>query len=201
VLGDELERQGVAAGGGAVGGAVVGALELALGGAVGRRAAGVGPLVAIVAVLVVGVVQPAPVGINDDLGVDGRAGSSAGALLPCDLGVRLGLLLADLLSGGQAHQGQSRREILEILLHLHGDKELDKCGSVWTDNGLLSCAERCLGVGHRKGALPSLYSSRRVQDEGAAGAGSGPSRCGKHAQHGQWKTEPTFHTTGPLAGN
>lgn len=116
VLGDELEGQGVAAGRGTVGGGVVGALHLALGRAVGRGAAHVRlPLVAVVAVVALAVVQPAPVGVDDDLGVDGRARGAARtrALLPGDLGVRLSCRGADRLGGGKAHkQGRGHEERL-----------------------------------------------------------------------------------------
>lgn len=104
VPGDELERQRVAAGGGAVRLGVVRALERALCGAVGRRPARVGPPVAVVAVLAVGVVQPAPVGVDDHLAVDRRARRLARALFPRHLGVVLGRLRAHLLRRRAAHQ-------------------------------------------------------------------------------------------------
>ena len=127
VLGNELEGQGITAGGGAVRGAVVGALELALGGAVGGRAADIGPLVAVVAVLAVAVVQPAPVGIDDHLGTDRGAGCLARALLPRHLGVRLRSLLADLLGRSQAHEEGRRHKD-----GLHG--ELEKDGTAKKNN-------------------------------------------------------------------
>lgn len=82
VLGDELEREGIAADGGAIGSAIVGTLEQTLGRAVGTAAASAGPLVAVVAVLAARVVKPAPVGVDDDLSVDRRTLGLACALLP-----------------------------------------------------------------------------------------------------------------------
>ena len=68
-LGDEGQGQGIAAGGDTIGLGVIGTLEHAVLGAVGVLSAEGGvPLVAGVAVLVVtGLVDPAPVGVDDDL--------------------------------------------------------------------------------------------------------------------------------------
>lgn len=117
VLGQELESQGVTAGGGTVGRAVVGTLDLA----VGRAALGVGagggvPLIAVVAVDVVALdVEPTPVGVDGHLGVDVSA-AGGGTLLPGELGVSLGLLSADSLALGHCDEGSEGGK-----LGLHGD--------------------------------------------------------------------------------
>lgn len=95
-LSDELESQCVTAGRGAVGRLVLGSVD----GAVCRACRGVGadggvPFVTSVAVRVsTNVVDPAPVGVDGDLAVDGRAAARSGTLLPGHLGVRLCLLCA-----------------------------------------------------------------------------------------------------------
>ena len=123
VLGEELEGEGVTAGGGTIGRAIVGALDGTLLGTLGASLAdGLNPLISIVAVVItVGRVEPAPVGVNDDLGVDGRAAAGSGTLLPRHLGVSLGLLLADLLGGnqrGEESKGRGELHCDEIFLLL-----------------------------------------------------------------------------------
>jgi hypothetical protein len=83
--GNELQVQGVAADADTVGGSIVGTLKSAVGGAgLGIRAKSSVPLVAVIAVVVSagrGVVEPAPVRVEDDLGVNGCAATGLGALL------------------------------------------------------------------------------------------------------------------------
>lgn len=105
MLGDKLESQRIARSRSAIGLGVLGALEGTLGCAVRGRAAGPSPLVAVVAVLgVAGSVKPAPVGVDDDLGVGARTAAAAGTLAPAELGMGLGLLLANLLGTRQAEK-------------------------------------------------------------------------------------------------
>lgn len=113
VLGQELEGESIAAGGGTVGLAVFGTLDGALGGAVIGSAALRGPLVTVIAVLsAFESVKPSPVGVDGHLSVGLGAGTTAGALLPRQLRVSLGLLRSDLLGrrepekGGRHGEGQ-----------------------------------------------------------------------------------------------
>ena len=49
--------------------------------------------------------EPSPVGVKDNLAVDGGAATVGRARLPGHLGVSLGGLGADLLSGRSRHKG------------------------------------------------------------------------------------------------
>lgn len=106
--GDELECKRVAGGGDTVGSAVVRTVKSAVrsaGRVVGAQA-GV-PGVAGVAVGVAsGGVEPAPVGIEDDRGLDVRA-TAGRALLRRELGVHLGGVGANLLAEGHGGEGES----------------------------------------------------------------------------------------------
>ena len=98
MLSDELEGKGIAASGDTVGTRVVGTLNSAVLSAVVSVGTKVRPRVAVVAVLIaVYAVDPAPVGVDDDLAVDVGAATGGGTFLPGELGVAFGLLGADLL--------------------------------------------------------------------------------------------------------
>lgn len=53
--------------------------------------------------------DPAPVGVNDDLALGGGAAALARALLEGHLGMGLGLLGADALAGDERGGGQQQR--------------------------------------------------------------------------------------------
>ena len=112
-LGDELEVQGVAAGGDTVGAAVVGAVNAALRGASGARSAERGvPLVSRVAVgRAAHGVSPAPVGVKGDGTGHVGAGATSSALLPGEGRVRLGGEGAHLLGSGAGHEGSEGSEL------------------------------------------------------------------------------------------
>lgn len=55
--------------------------------------------------------EPAPVGVNHNLALRGRAAAPRSALGPADLGVRLGLLRAGLLRGGHAQDGEKSKSM------------------------------------------------------------------------------------------
>lgn len=111
-LGNELEGQGVPAGGSTISAGVVGAVHSAVGrAALVVLANGRVPRVAVVAVgVAVLVVNPSPVGIDGDLSVHVGARAPGAALLPSHLGVRLGRLLAHLLGNSRAHEGGGENE-------------------------------------------------------------------------------------------
>lgn len=104
VLRYEFQCKGITASRGAVGSTIISTFKLALGSAIGSRTAGVGPLVTVVTVFVVGSMQPAPVGVNDNLGADCGTRRLARALLPRQLRVRFSLLLANLLGRCKGYQ-------------------------------------------------------------------------------------------------
>ena len=108
VLCDELEAQCIAAGADSIRFGVVGTLQDAVARALRLAAAVlVNPLVSIVAVVVaVRVVEPSPIGVNDNFSLDIRAATLGRAFLPAHLRVRLGLLATGLLSDRRPEQGQ-----------------------------------------------------------------------------------------------
>jgi len=86
---------------------VVGAFDGALARAVLGSAALVGPHVAVVTILIpANLVEPPPIGIKNNLAVDGRAAAARRALLPRHLGMLLGSLLADLLGRRNGQEGR-----------------------------------------------------------------------------------------------
>jgi len=131
VLGDELEVQGVTAGGDTIGRRVVSAVDAAgLGAALAIRADGGIPLVAGVAVGRAGnSVSPAPVGIDGDGAVHGRAVAARGAALPSESGVGLSGEGASLLGGGASHEGGESGELL--VHHFENWKERMCCWWWW----------------------------------------------------------------------
>jgi len=98
-LGDELQGQGVAACRCTVGTLVFGPVDGAVFGTrVGIGADGAVPLVAGIAIgVATDVVEPAPVGIDGDLTLDGLAAAGSRAFLPGHLGMSLSRLAADCL--------------------------------------------------------------------------------------------------------
>lgn len=118
-LSHETKSQGIATGRCTIGGLVVSTVEGTVGGALlGVGADGGVPFVARIAVRVASlVVDPAPVGIDGDLAVLGRARTAGAALLPGHLRVCLGCRGAHLLRGGKAQKGG---ECCELGDHLEG---------------------------------------------------------------------------------
>ncbi len=113
-LGDELEVQGIAAGGDAIGAGVIGAVDAALGGAAGGVVAVRGvPLVAVIAVgAAAQLVKPAPVGVDGDLALDvGARAASARALGPSERGVGLSGEGAHGLGRGGGHEAGEGSEL------------------------------------------------------------------------------------------
>lgn len=112
-LGDELEVQGVAAGGRAIGARVVGTVNTALSSASGVCAAvGRVPLVAIVAVgRTAKLVEPSPVGVNRHGASDGAAAATGRALGPRQSRVGLSGEGACLLGRGSGHKGGEGSEL------------------------------------------------------------------------------------------
>ena len=105
----ELERERIARRGDTVGARVVRTVERAVGGA-GRAVGAEGrvPLVTGVAVGVAGGgVEPAPVGVEDDLGVLGDTSTAGSALLRRQVGVDLSRVGADLLAERHSGEGES----------------------------------------------------------------------------------------------
>jgi len=102
--GDELEGEGVAAGGNAVGAGVVSTVQSAVGGAGGRVGCGTENGVELVSGVAIGRasggMEPAPIGIEDNLAGLVDASTGDGALLPGEGGVSLSGQGADLLSRG-----------------------------------------------------------------------------------------------------
>ena len=118
-LGDELQGQSVAASRGTVGALVLGSVHGAVRRAGRRiRADGSVPLVARVAVgVTTDIVEPAPVSVDGDLAVDGRAAAGGCALLPGHLGMRLGRLLADGLARDRPSGGQGSHDSCSLGVH------------------------------------------------------------------------------------
>jgi hypothetical protein len=118
-LGNKLERESVARSGSTIGSGVVGAVNDTVASASGVAAAeGAIPGVARVAIgIAILVMNPTPIGINDDLTILVGAASLASALLPSYLGVSLGLLSTNTLGAGKASSGQESRESEELGLH------------------------------------------------------------------------------------
>ena len=128
--GDEFEGEGIAAGGDTVGAGVFSAVE----GAVLSTGVGVGadariPLVTGVAVGVAGGgVEPTPVGVEHDGGVQGLAAASSGALHRREVGVGLGCLRAGLLAVRNSEVGESGEgECAEHVELLRNDQYISMC--------------------------------------------------------------------------
>lgn len=119
----ELQGHSVTGGGNTVRSRVVSALDGTVRGAgLGVRASGRVPRVAVVAVLVtVDDVRPSPVGVDDHLTVDVCTRTGRSACLPGDLGVRLGILLANLLG---VTQSQQSRESDSGRFAVHGERKM-----------------------------------------------------------------------------
>lgn len=98
---DEFVGERLAVGGDTVGALVVGTLESAVGSTLdGIRAILVNPVVTVIAVgITVGVVEPTPVGVEDDATGDLLALALGSASLPVELGVNLLLQSTSLLGG------------------------------------------------------------------------------------------------------
>ena len=111
IVGDELEGECIAAGGDTIGTAVVGAVESAILHA-GRRV-GAESRVPGVSGVAVGVprggMDPAPVGIEDDLAVDSGTPTSLLACLPGESRVGLSRVRAHLLGRDDSEEGQGKK--------------------------------------------------------------------------------------------